>query len=49
MLSFHLVKPSWVKCHLMAADVTEGVLRRLGTIKKRYFNEIVDKTIASIF
>ena len=49
MLSFQLVKPSWVKCHLMATDVTEGVLRRLGTIKKRYFNEIVDKTIASIF
>lgn len=49
MLSFKLEKPSFVKCHLVAADIETGVLRRLGTIKERYFNEIVDKIIDSIF
>ena len=49
MLSFKLEKPSWVKCQLVAADVESGVLRRLGTIKEKYFNEIVDKVIESIF
>jgi len=49
MLSFKLEKPSWVKCQLIAADVESGVLRRLGTIKEKYFNEIVDKVIETIF
>ena len=49
MLSFKLEKPSWVKCQLVAADVESGVLRRLGTIKEKYFNEIVDKIVDSIF
>lgn len=49
MLTFKLEKPSWVKCQLVAADVESGVLRRLGTIKEKYFNEIVDKVIESIF
>jgi len=49
MLSFKLEKPSWVKCQLVAADVESGVLRRLGTIKEKYFNEIVDKVIETIF
>lgn len=49
MLSFKLEKPSWVKCQLVAADVESGLLRRLGTIKEKYFNEIVDKVIETIF
>ena len=49
MLSFKMVRPSFVKCHLVAADVESGIIRRLGTIKKKYFNEIVDKKIESIF
>lgn len=49
MLSFELEKPSFVKCQLVAADVENGVIRRLGTIKTEFFNEIVDKIIDSIF
>lgn len=49
MLSFKMERPSFVKCQLVAADVESGIIRRLGTIKEEYFNEIVDKTIESIF
>lgn len=49
MLSFSLEKPSFVKCQLIAADVESGILRKLGTIKEAYFNELVDKVINSIF
>ena len=49
MLTFKMAKPSFVKCQLEAADVESGILRRLGSIKQKYFNEIVDKVIASIF
>lgn len=42
-------KPSLVKCQIIAGYVERDILRRLGTIKERYFNEIVDKTIESIF
>jgi len=49
MLTFKMEKPSFVKCQLVAADVENGVIRRLGSIKEKYFNEIVDKVIESIF
>jgi mRNA-degrading endonuclease toxin of MazEF toxin-antitoxin module len=49
MLSFEMEKQSYVKCQLLAADVETGILRKLGTIKEKYFNEIVDKVIDSIF
>lgn len=49
MLTCKLEKPSWVKCHLVAADVDSSILRRLGSVKEQYFNEIVDKIIESIF
>ena len=49
MLTFKMPKPSFVKCQLVAADVESGILRRLGSIKEKYLNEIVDKVIASIF
>lgn len=49
MLTFKMAKPSFVKCQLVAADIESSVLRRLGSIKKKYFNEIVDKVIESIF
>ena len=42
-------KPSLVKCQIIAGYVERDILRRLGAIKERYFNEIVDKTIESIF
>ena len=49
MLSFKMEKPSFAKCQLIASDVETGIIRKLGTIKVKYFNEIVDKVIESIF
>lgn len=43
------VNPSLVKCQIIAGYVERDILRRLGSVKERYFNEIVDKTIESIF
>ena len=42
-------KPSLVKCQLIAGYIERDVVCRLGSIKKQYFNEIVDKIIESIF
>ena len=42
-------KPSLVKCQIIAGYVERDVIRRLGTIKEKYFNEIVDKIVVSIF
>ena len=42
-------KPSLVKCQIIAGYVERDILRCLEAIKERYFNEIVDKTIESIF
>ena len=42
-------KPSLVKCQIITGDVERDVQRRLGSIKEKYFNEIVDKIIESIF
>ena len=42
-------KKSFVKCHLISGYTERDVNRRLGSIKEKYFNEIVDKTIVSIF
>ena len=42
-------KHSLVKCQIIAGYIERDVVRRLGSIKERYFNEIVDKIIESIF
>ena len=42
-------KSSLVKCQIIAGYVERDIYRRLGSIKEKYFNEIVDKTIESIF
>ena len=42
-------KPSLVKCQIIAGYVERDVYRRLGSIKEKYFNEIIDKVIESIF
>ena len=42
-------KPSLVKCQILTGNIERAVTRRLGSIKEKYFNEIVDKIIASIF
>lgn len=44
-----LAKPSVVKCQIIAGYIDRDVNRRLGSIKEKYFNEIVDKVIDSIF
>lgn len=42
-------KPSVAKCQIIAGYVERDVYRRLGSIKEKYFNEIIDKIIESIF
>jgi hypothetical protein len=42
-------KQSFVKCQILAVTVDTGILRRLGSIKQKYFDEIVDKIVESIF
>ncbi|MBO6143832.1 MAG: type II toxin-antitoxin system PemK/MazF family toxin [Prevotella sp.] len=49
MLSFKMAKQSYVKCQVLAVTVDNSILRRLGSIKQKYFDEIVDKIIESIF
>lgn len=46
---FTFSKPSCVKCQIIAGYVERDILRRIGTIKERYFDEIVDRIIESIF
>lgn len=42
-------KPSIVKCQIITGNIERDVVRRLGSIKQKYFDEIVDKIIESIF
>jgi mRNA-degrading endonuclease toxin of MazEF toxin-antitoxin module len=50
MVNGHLFsKPSCVKCQIIAGYVERDILRKLGSIKEKYFDEIVDKIIESIF
>ena len=37
------------ECQIIAGYVERDVVRKLGSIKEEYFNEIVDKIIESIF
>ena len=46
---FSFTKPSFVKCQIITGNIERDVTRRLGSVKERYFNEIVDKIIDSIF
>ena len=47
--TFSFSKPSVAKCQIIAGYVERDVYRRLGSIKEKYFNEIIDKIIESIF
>lgn len=49
LIGHSFVKPSLVKCQIIAGYVERDIFQRLGSIKEKYFNEIVDKTIESIF
>ena len=46
---FIFSKPSLVKCQILTGNIERDVNRRLGSIKQRFFDEIVDKIINSIF
>ena len=49
VVGFSFSKPSLVKCQIITGNIERDVVRRLGTIKAPYFNEIVDKIVESIF
>lgn len=42
-------KPSLVKRQIIAGYIERDVVRRLGSVKEKYFNEIVNKIIESVF
>ena len=46
---FSFSKPSVVKCQIIAGYTDRDIIRRLGSIKQEYFDEIVDKVIESVF
>ena len=49
LIGHSFCKPSVVKCQIISGYIERDVIRKLGTIKEQYFNEIVDKIIWSIF
>ena len=49
IVGYTFAKPSVVKCQIITGYIERDVVRRLGSIKEQYFNEIVDKIIESIF
>ena len=49
ILSHSFEKPSVVKCQIIAGYTERDIMCRLGSIKQKYFDEIVDKVIESVF
>ena len=49
IVGFTFTKPSVVKCQMITGYMDRDVIRRLGKIKQKYFDEIVDKIIVTIF
>jgi mRNA-degrading endonuclease toxin of MazEF toxin-antitoxin module len=49
MLTKQLPVKSYVKCQLLSGFTERDVIRRHGTIKQPFINEIIDKVIISIF
>ena len=49
MLTTPMHKKSFVKCHLIVANMERDLIRKLGKMKKNYFDEMVDKIVESIF
>lgn len=49
LVSHSFSKPSVVKCQIIAGYTDRDIIRRLGSIKQEYFDEIVDKVIESVF
>lgn len=49
MLTKPMAKKSYVKCQLIQAYSEDEVIKRHGMIKQKYFEEILNKMIASVF
>ena len=49
VVGYSFSRPSLVKCQIITGNIERDVVKRLGSIKQMYFDEIVDKIIASIF
>ncbi len=49
MLTFKMLKQSYVKCQILVGNIERDVIRKLGSMKQPYFDEMVDKVINSIF
>lgn len=49
LVNHSFAKPSFVKCQIIAGYTDRDIVRSCGSIKQRYFDEIVDKIISSIF
>ncbi len=42
-------KKSYVICHIIESDLSRDFQRKVGTVKKEYFNLILDKILRVIF
>lgn len=49
MLTVPMVKQSYVKCQILVGDIERDVIRKIGTLRKPYFDEVIDKIQKSIF
>lgn len=49
MMTTPLAKKSYVKCQILTANVERDVIKKIGRLKKTYFDEVVEKIICSIF
>ena len=50
MIAGHeFAKPSFVKCQVISGYTQRDIIRKFGSVKQPYFDEIVDKIIESIF
>jgi len=49
MIDFQLKKQSFVKCHILIANMESIVFKKIGKMKLKYFDEMVNKIIDSIF
>lgn len=49
LVSHSFSKLSVVKCQIIAGYTNRDIIRRLGSVKQDYFDEIVDKVIESVF
>ncbi len=49
LISHSFSKPSFVKCQIIAGYTNRDIVSKLGHIRQKYLDEIVDRIIQSIF